>query len=294
MTILAWIATIATGAFLSSLIIQGLIVLNYQDYIFQRYHGTLITWAMVLVGVFFNTVISNTLPQVEGMFLILHVLGFFAILVPLVYYAPHGNASDIFSTYMNEGGWPTYGLSFMVGTSGVAFSFVGADAAVHVGNFVALVFELLTTYKMSEEITNAAVNVPRSMVVSCIINGILGFGMLIALIFCLGDPNAALQAQQTIGFPFIEIFVQATRSNGGSTCMTAIIIALVFASIIGFLATCSRMVWSFARDKGLPFSHVFSKVRHATMICLCTYVFSISYFPLSRYFSSIMNKINLK
>ena len=283
MTILAWIATIATGAFLSALIIQGLIILNYQDYNFQRCHGTLIAWAMVLVGVFFNTVISNMLPQVEGMFLILHVLGFFAILVPLVYYAPHGNATDIFSTYLNEGGWPTYGLSFMVGTSGVAFSFVGADAAVHVGQLVTCVLELLTTYKMSEEIANAAVNVPRSIVASCIINGALGFGMLIALIFCLGDPNAALQAQQTIGFPFIEIFVQATRSSGGSTCMTAIIIALVFASIIGFLATCSRMVWSFARDKGLPFSRVLSQVRHVMKICICMCVFSIRYFLLSQY-----------
>ena len=281
MTILAWIATIATGAFLSAIIIQGLAILKYEDYTPHRYHGTLIAWAIVLLCVFLNTVVSNILPQIEGLFLILHVLGFFAILVPLVYYAPHGNASDIFSTYLNEGGWPTYGLSFMVGTQGIAFAFVGADAAVHVGQLITHDLEVLTIYKMSEEIANAAVNVPRSIVASCIVNGLLGFGMLIALIFCLGDPNAALQAQQTIGFPFIEIFVQATRSNGGSACMTAIIIALVIASIVGFLATGSRMVWSFARDNGLPFSRVLKKVRHAITISLWVHIFSPCYYLLS-------------
>jgi choline transport protein len=114
---------------------------------------------------------------------------------------------------------------------------------------------------MSEEIANAAVNVPRSIVTSVIINGALGFGMLIATIFCTGDIDAALNAQTTIGFPFIEIFLQATGSVGGSTGMTSIIIALAFSSTIGFLATASRMIWSFARDKGLPFSNILSKVQ---------------------------------
>jgi choline transport protein len=114
---------------------------------------------------------------------------------------------------------------------------------------------------MSEEIANVAVNVPRSIATSVIINGALGFGMLIATIFCTGDIDAAFHAETTIGFPFIEIFLQATGSVGGSTGMTSIIIALAFSSTIRFLATASRMIWSFARDKGLPFSNILSKVQ---------------------------------
>lgn len=113
---------------------------------------------------------------------------------------------------------------------------------------------------MSEEIADAAINVPRSIVASVIINGSLGFGMLLAVIFCMGDPEQALAAASTIGFPFVEIFVQATGSLAGSTGMTAIIIALAFSSTIGFLATTSRMIWSFARDRGLPFSNFLSRV----------------------------------
>ena len=39
-----------------------------------------------------------------------------------------------------------------------------------------------------------------------------------------------------------------------------IVIALVFA-VIAEIATASRQIWSFARDKGLPFSSFLSKVR---------------------------------
>ena len=85
-----------------------------------------------MICVFFNTVVASFLPRVEGGFLILHILGFFGILIPLVYYSPKGDTASVLSAYYNQVNWPTYGLSFMVGTLGLAFSFVGADAAVHV------------------------------------------------------------------------------------------------------------------------------------------------------------------
>ena len=114
---------------------------------------------------------------------------------------------------------------------------------------------------MSEEISNPALNVPRSIVTSILVNGSLGFGMLIATIFCIGDVDEALAAASTIGFSFIEIFLQAVDSTGGATGMTCIVIALTFSATIGFLATSSRMIWSFARDKRLPFSNLISQVR---------------------------------
>lgn len=137
MTVLAWVATIATGAFLSASMIQSLCLINWPDYanVYAGWQGTLISWAVVLVCVFFNTVVGSLLPKVEGSFMMLHVLGFFAILIPLVYYAPKATAAEVFSSatsYQNAGMWPSYGTSFMVGTLGAAFSFVGADAAVHV------------------------------------------------------------------------------------------------------------------------------------------------------------------
>ena len=85
----------------------------------------LLFYASILFALLVNTVVSRALPKVEGIILIFHVLGFFAILVPLVYMAPHGTASDVFTTFLNEGGFATQGLSFMVGLVGPVFCLLG-------------------------------------------------------------------------------------------------------------------------------------------------------------------------
>lgn len=43
--------------------------------------------------------------------------------------------------------------------------------------------------------------------------------------------------------------------------MVAIIIITLVCAVISEIATASRQIWSFARDKGLPFSSFLSKVR---------------------------------
>ena len=45
---------------------------------------------------------------------------------------------------------------------------------------------------MSEEIENAAVNVPRAILTTMLLNGTTGFAMVIAILFCLGDVETAL------------------------------------------------------------------------------------------------------
>lgn len=102
-----------------------MIVENHAAYHFQRWHGTLLTWAAILLAVAFNTVLSMALPKVEGLVLVLHVLGFVAILIPLVYLAPHSAPSDVFTVFLNTGGWSSQGLSFFIGLIGNATAFLG-------------------------------------------------------------------------------------------------------------------------------------------------------------------------
>lgn len=112
---------------------------------------------------------------------------------------------------------------------------------------------------MSEEIENAAVNVPRSMITSILLNGALGFGMLLALLFCLGDLEKVTSTPPT-QYPFMAIFLQATDSRSASTAMAALVTVLGLCATIAFVASSSRMYWSFARDRGLPFAKQLSKV----------------------------------
>ena len=71
--------------------------------------------------------------MVEGIVLIVHVCGFFGVLVPLWVLAPRNPSDAVFSQFTNYGGWPTTGLAVMVGMLTSVYGLLGADSAVHMG-----------------------------------------------------------------------------------------------------------------------------------------------------------------
>ncbi|KAM0542216.1 hypothetical protein ACHAPJ_012908 [Fusarium lateritium] len=264
LTVGGWQGSVASSALLTGNMILGMATLNHPTFVPELWHGTLLFWAIFLFAVFINTLVSSVLPKFEGLILILHVLGFFAILIPLVTLGPHGNASDIFSVFVNNGGWSTQGVSFMVGMMGNAFAFVGTDAAFH----------------MSEETVNPSVVVPTSILLSLCINGACGFAMIIAMVFCMGNFDEAMASGPgMLGFPHMYIFQQAVNSTAGATVMAAIIMILGGCATVGMLASTSRVFWSFARDRGLPGWRTLSKVNDRTTVpvwaVLCTAVISV-------------------
>jgi Amino acid permease len=62
------------------------------------------------------------------------------------------------------------------------------------------------------------------------------------------------------GYPFIDLFYNATQSRAAASGMTAVIICCEIAAGIAALAAASRQVWAFARNRGVPFSHLFAPV----------------------------------
>ncbi|KAI5456220.1 amino acid/polyamine transporter I [Mariannaea sp. PMI_226] len=251
LTVGGWQGSVASSALLTGNMILGMASLNNDSFVPQLWQGTLLFWVILLFAVFINTLVSSALPKFEGLILILHILGFFAILIPLVTLGPHGDAKEIFNGWVNNGGWPSQGLSFMVGMMGNAFAFVGTDAAFH----------------MSEETVNPSVVVPRSILLSLVINGACGFAMLVAMVFCMGNFDDAISSGPgMLGFPHMYIFQQATHSTAGATVMSAIIMILGACATVGMLASTSRVFWSFARDRGLPYWGTLSKVDSRTTV----------------------------
>ena len=103
---------------------------------------------------------------------------------------------------------------------------------------------------MSEEVKNAATVVPISMLWAIGFNGCLAFAMFLAVLFCIGDLDAVLSSSYT--FPFIEVLLQATDSIAGTAVIIVLLLIIDIALVIGVTAAASRMLWSFARDKGVP------------------------------------------
>lgn len=90
------------------------------------------------------------------------------------------------------------------------------------------------------------------------LNGALGFAAFVALLFSIGNIDNAVASPT--GYPFVEIFYNATKSKAGTTIMTCILIVLIICATFGYVASSSRQLWAFARDRGVPFSSTLAKV----------------------------------
>lgn len=159
--VLGWQASCVSTAYISGTMIQGLIVLNNRDtYVPKRWHGTLLTMAVAAFSVVFNTALARKLPLFEGIILIIHIWAFIGILVALWVLYPTADATSVFTTFTDGGGWGNTGGSTLIGISAAVLTFFGADAAAH----------------MSEELKDASKTVPRAMISTTVVNGLMGWG----------------------------------------------------------------------------------------------------------------------
>ncbi|MCJ1226565.1 hypothetical protein MMC12_003218 [Toensbergia leucococca] len=140
------------------------------------------------------------------------------------------------------------------------------------GPFNWVLMELITfgfdlTFETAEEILNAQKIIPLSMGLANVLNGTLGFAMLIALLFCMpSDISSVLDADTY--YPFMSIYTYAVGSNAGGTALACIVVVTQIFASVGILATASRMLWAFAREEGLPFSRYIAKVDQNTLLPL--------------------------
>ena len=96
-------------------IIQGLIALNVESYGWHAWHSTLLTIAIMAFSIVFNTSLAAKLRLMEGIVLVLHLAGLFAIIIPLWVMAPRASVHDALFNFTNYGGWSSDGLSAMIG-----------------------------------------------------------------------------------------------------------------------------------------------------------------------------------
>ncbi|KAG8161212.1 hypothetical protein KVR01_009476 [Diaporthe batatas] len=249
-----WQALVASGGFLTGTMIQGLILLTHPGYagVMQNWHGTLLFWAVILFGYSVNSAIGKLLAKFEGLVLVVHLLGFLGILLPLALLSEHGDSAAVFNNFYNLGDWQTQGLSFCIGILGNVFAFLGADGAIH----------------MAEEIRNAPLVIPRSLLAGLMINGTLGFAMLIVTLYCVAASDIEAALMENPAYPFMAIFRNAVGSTAGAAVMSSVVVAMAFSATTGCIASTSRLYWAFARDRGLPGSKFLARTSRRTSIPL--------------------------
>ncbi|KAF2395912.1 amino acid transporter [Trichodelitschia bisporula] len=243
MCALGWQSYVPGAANVGATTLQGLGVVANSAYVPKAYQTVLLTILICTLAPVFNTLLARKLPVIEGCVFALYIVAFFVFLIVLVAMGEHTPAKTVFTDFQDNAGWGSIGTACFVGITGPVITLIGSDSAVH----------------LAEELRDASRNLPRAMLGYTAVNYVLGFSMLLAFLFVIGDVDAVLASPT--GQPWIQVIWDATGSRAATIVMTALIFFFFFFASVNTNTTSSRQLFAFARDGGLPYSSWISRVN---------------------------------
>ncbi|KAL2068425.1 hypothetical protein VTL71DRAFT_16523 [Oculimacula yallundae] len=246
-----------SAAFSAGLQLQALVTVNNPDtYTPERWQGMLFYWLILAYALVINLWGSRLLAKTNIVAGVIHIAAFVAMMAVLLAMAPKQTAHFVFVETTNSSGWSNDGISWLVGMLSAVYPFLGYDSAVHI----------------AEEMSYPSRDVPIAMVGSVLINGIMGLGFCITLLFSIGNLESILTTPT--GFPFIQLLSNVTMSRAGTTILCLAWTSIAIAATSAGITSTSRTAWAFARDNALPFSGYFThideklKVPKRMIICI--------------------------
>jgi amino acid transporter len=152
----------------------------------------------------------------------------------------------IFTNLSGEAGggvWPargSMGVMLLLGLMWPIYTITGFDASAHT----------------AEETLDAARNVPKGMLRSVYLSGLVGWAMVCSFVLAMPSVRAgAAQGEHIFGW----LMQQAAPGMLGKLLWTGIVIANYICGLACVTST-SRMTYAFARDGGFPYSSMLKSV----------------------------------
>ncbi|KAF9889624.1 hypothetical protein FE257_007132 [Aspergillus nanangensis] len=161
--------------------------------------------------------------------------GLIAITVTILVLARGGRHTGkwVFTHFEPQAGWPA-GWSFCIGLLQAAYATSATGMII----------------SMCEEVRQPAIQVPKAMVGTIVINLFAGLLLLIPICFVLPDLTELVNLPS--GQPVPPTFKAATGSSVGAFCLLIPLLVLGIICGVGCVTATSRCTWAFARDGAIP------------------------------------------
>ncbi|KAL8777830.1 MAG: hypothetical protein Q9194_002335 [Teloschistes cf. exilis] len=213
---------------------------------FKSWH-VFVGYQVVNILAFFFNCYGRTLPLLGHISLWTSLISFFIILITVPAKAPtHQHAKFVFANFVNNTGWSQNGIAFIVGLINTNWAFACLDCATH----------------LSEEIHHPEKMIPVAIMGTVAIGFFTSWTFSIAMFFSMTNVDD-LSATST-GVPILALFYQALGSKSGAVALEALVMATGIFCLVSCHTWQSRLCWSFARDRGVPFSSYFAVVDRGT------------------------------
>lgn len=243
--------------------VVGMYALTHPDFTPKRWHVFVCFEIMHLFLTLFNCY-GKSLPLISASALYISLLSFFTITVTVLACSSgkFNDAKFVFATFYNETGWKNSGIAFIVGLINPAWSFSCLDCATH----------------MAFEVEKPERVIPIAIMGTVAIGFATSFCYVISMFFSIRDLDSLMQS--VTGAPILDIYNQALGNTSGAIFLGCMVLFTSFGCIIACHTWQARLGWSFARDKGLPFSGLLSQVNPQVGVPLNAHLMSCALISL--------------
>lgn len=195
-----------------------------------------------------NTFGVHILRYLNNTSIVLHSLGVFSYAVAILAKAPkHQSAKFVFSTFYDgtgDPGWSVRASPAYVACIGILMSqytITGFDASAH----------------LAEETQNASMSAPWGVLMSIGCSAVFGWFLILSYLFSIQNFDRTIDSEYAQ--PILQILVDIFGKAGATAMMTLVIVCVWHCGLFS-LTSNSRMMFSFARDGGIPkFFHAVDK-----------------------------------
>ncbi|KAK4891012.1 choline transporter [Elasticomyces elasticus] len=229
----------ASVALALAFIVLGMWQLSHPNYVIDKYHVFAAYQVINAFAAIFNCY-GKTLPWTASFTLYVSLISFFVILVTVPSVTPaHKPASFVFATFINNTGWDQSGIAFIVGLINTNWPFCCLDCATH----------------LSEEVPRPERNIPIAICGTVAIGFVTAWFFAVAMFFSLYGDFEQLVSTPT-GVPILALFYSALTGRSAQVAGAIVLESLILATGLGCQIAShtwqSRLLWSFARDGGVP------------------------------------------
>ncbi|VDC04470.1 unnamed protein product [Peniophora sp. CBMAI 1063] len=215
--------------------------------------------ALLVHGMICSVGAVKYIARVQPVITALNILLALVVIIALPVATPkelRNTAGYSFGGFDNLSGWPD-GFAFLLSFLAPLWAVGAFDSSTH----------------LSEEAKNANVAVPWALMNMTIVACVLGWGVVVAIVFNMGTDLEAILASD-IGQPMATILFNSFGKNG-TLAVWIVVVLLQFAMGVDMIVVCSRQNYAFSRDGALPLSSVIRRVNATTGTPICAVWFAV-------------------